>query len=61
VPHIPIVVRLIQSSARPVTAGALVLLAGFPGEDTLAAYSFGLVDLWLRAHVAFPAAAGRRP
>jgi hypothetical protein len=42
-------------------AGDLVLLAGFPDEDTLAAYSFGVVDQALRAHIAFPAAAGRRP
>ena len=35
-----------------------MLLAGFPSEDTLAAYSFGVVDQALRAHVAFPAAAG---
>ena len=42
-------------------AGDLVLLAGFPGEDALAAYSFGVVDQALRAHVAFPTAVGRRP
>lgn len=42
-------------------AGDLVLLAGFAGEDALAAYSFGVVDQALRAHIPFPAAARRRP
>jgi hypothetical protein len=36
------------------SAGDLVLLAGFPGEDALAAYSFGVVDQALRAHIPFP-------
>ena len=41
-------------------AGDHVLLAASPGQDTLAAYSFAVVDQALRAHA--PAACeGRRP
>jgi bifunctional DNA-binding transcriptional regulator/antitoxin component of YhaV-PrlF toxin-antitoxin module len=41
-------------------AGDHVLLAASPGQDTLAAYSFALVDQALRAHA--PASGeGRRP
>ena len=41
-------------------AGDHVLLAASPGQDTLAAYSFAVVDQALRAHA--PAAGeGRRP
>jgi bifunctional DNA-binding transcriptional regulator/antitoxin component of YhaV-PrlF toxin-antitoxin module len=40
--------------------GDRVLLAASPGEDTLAAYSFAVVDQALRAHAPVPSA-GRRP
>jgi len=42
-------------------AGDRVLLAVFPGQDALAAYSFAVVDQALRADAPFPAATGRRP
>ena len=35
-------------------AGDHVLLAASPGQDTLAAYSFAVVDQAMRAHVPFP-------
>jgi hypothetical protein len=38
--------------------GDRVLLAVFPGQDTLAAYSFAVVDEALRAHVPFACGAG---
>jgi bifunctional DNA-binding transcriptional regulator/antitoxin component of YhaV-PrlF toxin-antitoxin module len=41
--------------------GDRVLLAVFAAQDMLAAYSLAVVDQALRAHVPFPAAAGRRP
>ena len=39
-------------------AGDRMLLAVCPGEDTLAAYSFAVVDQALRAHALFPRAGG---
>jgi bifunctional DNA-binding transcriptional regulator/antitoxin component of YhaV-PrlF toxin-antitoxin module len=42
-------------------AGDRVLLAVFPEQDAMAAYSFAVVDQALRAHVPFPATEGRRP
>ena len=42
-------------------AGDHVLLAASPGQDTLAAYSFAVVDQALRAHALVPAGEGRRP
>ncbi len=39
-------------------AGDRMLLAVCPGEDTLAAYSFAVVDQALRSHAAFPRAGG---
>jgi len=42
-------------------AGHHVLLAASPAEDTLAAYSFAVVDQALRAHAPLPADEGRRP
>ena len=42
-------------------AGDRVLLAVFPGEDALAAYSFGVVDQALRAHGPLPRGAGGQP
>ena len=41
--------------------GDRVLLAVFAGEDTLAAYSFAVVDQAFRAHVPFPRARGGQP
>jgi hypothetical protein len=41
-------------------AGDHVLLAASPAEDTLAAYSFAVVDQALRAHAAVPGGEGRR-
>ena len=41
-------------------AGDHVLLAAPPGEDTLTAYSFAVVDQALRAHAPVPGE-GRRP
>ena len=42
--------------------GDRVLLAMFPGEDTLAAYSFAVIDQALRAHAPVPRGSeGRRP
>jgi bifunctional DNA-binding transcriptional regulator/antitoxin component of YhaV-PrlF toxin-antitoxin module len=41
--------------------GDQVLLALFPGEDALAAYSLAVVDQALRAHASFPRAGGGRP
>ena len=38
-----------------------VLLAAAPGQDTLAAYSFAVVDQALRAHAPAAGAEGRRP
>jgi len=35
-------------------AGDRILLAGLPGQEILAAYSFAVVDQALRAHGAFP-------
>ena len=34
--------------------GDQILLAAFPGQDTLVAYSFAVVDQALRAHAPFP-------
>ena len=42
-------------------AGDRVLLAALPGEDTLAAYSFAVVDQAIRAHSGFPDGDGGRP
>ena len=42
-------------------AGDHVLLAASPGEDTLTAYSFAVVDQALRAHAPVPGGEGRRP
>jgi bifunctional DNA-binding transcriptional regulator/antitoxin component of YhaV-PrlF toxin-antitoxin module len=42
-------------------AGDRVLLAAVPGQDTLAAYSFAVVDQAIRAHGAFPHAPGGQP
>jgi len=42
-------------------AGDRILLAVFPGEDTVAACSFAVVDQALRAHGLFPPARGGRP
>ena len=42
-------------------AGDRVLLAAVPGQDTLAAYSFAVVDRAIRAHGAFPHATGGQP
>ena len=39
-------------------AGDRVLLAALPGEDTLAAYSFAVVDQAIRAHGPFPRGEG---
>jgi hypothetical protein len=44
-----------------VRAGDHVLLAASPGEDTLTAYSFAVVDQALRAHAPVPGGEGRRP
>jgi hypothetical protein len=41
--------------------GDRVLLAAVPGDDTLAAYSFAVVDQAIRAHDAFPRAKGGQP
>ena len=41
-------------------AGDRVLLAVFPAQDALAAYSFAVVDQALRAHAPVPGE-GRRP
>jgi hypothetical protein len=41
-------------------AGDHVLLAASPGEDTLTAYSFAVVDRALRAHAQVPGGEGRR-
>jgi bifunctional DNA-binding transcriptional regulator/antitoxin component of YhaV-PrlF toxin-antitoxin module len=41
-------------------AGDQVLLAVFPARDTLAAYSFVVVDQALRAHAPFPCTPGGR-
>jgi len=42
-------------------AGELVLLAARPGQDTLVAYPFGLVDQAIRAHLPFPGSQGGQP
>ena len=42
-------------------AGDHVLLAASPGQDTLAAYSFAVVDQALQTHAPVPASEGRRP
>jgi hypothetical protein len=41
-------------------AGDRVLLAVFPAQDALAAYSFAVVDQALRAHAPVPGVEGRR-
>jgi bifunctional DNA-binding transcriptional regulator/antitoxin component of YhaV-PrlF toxin-antitoxin module len=41
--------------------GDRVLLAVFPAQDALAAYSFAVVDQALRAHAPIPGGEGRRP
>jgi hypothetical protein len=38
-----------------------VLLAASPGQDTLTAYSFAVVDQALRAHAPVPGGEGRQP
>jgi bifunctional DNA-binding transcriptional regulator/antitoxin component of YhaV-PrlF toxin-antitoxin module len=53
---IPAVLRR-RCGLRP---GDRVLLAVFPAQDTLAAYSFAVVDQALRAHAPVPGE-GRRP
>jgi hypothetical protein len=40
--------------------GDRVLLAMFPGQDAMAAYSFAVVDQALRAHSPLPRAEGGR-
>jgi hypothetical protein len=42
-------------------AGDRVLLAALPGQDTLAAYSFAVVDQAIRAHASFPRGEGGKP
>ena len=42
-------------------AGDRVLLAVFPAQDALAAYSFAVVHQALRAHAPAPGSEGRRP
>jgi hypothetical protein len=42
-------------------AGDRVLLAVFPAQDALAAYSFAVVDQALRAHAPVPGNEGRQP
>jgi hypothetical protein len=42
-------------------AGDRVLLAVFPAQDALAAYSFAVVDQALRAHAPVPGSERRRP
>ncbi len=42
-------------------AGDHVLLAALPGQDTLAAYSFAVVDQALRTHAPLADSEGRRP
>ncbi len=54
---IPAVLRR-RCGLRP---GDRVLLAVFPAQDTLAAYSFAVVDQALRAHAPLPGGEGRRP
>jgi bifunctional DNA-binding transcriptional regulator/antitoxin component of YhaV-PrlF toxin-antitoxin module len=41
--------------------GDHVLVAASPGEDTLTAYSFAVVDQALRAHAGVPGGEGRQP
>ncbi len=41
-------------------AGDRILLAAFPAQDTLAAYSFAVVDQALRAHAPIPCGERRR-
>ena len=41
--------------------GDHVLVAASPGEDTLTAYSFAVVDQALRAHARVPGGEGRQP
>jgi bifunctional DNA-binding transcriptional regulator/antitoxin component of YhaV-PrlF toxin-antitoxin module len=41
--------------------GDRVLLAVFPDQDALAAYSFAVVDQVLRAHAPVPGGERRRP
>ena len=41
--------------------GDRVLLAALPAEDTLAAYSFAVVDQAIRAHGGFPRGEGGQP
>jgi hypothetical protein len=41
--------------------GDRVLLAMFPGDDAMAAYSLAVLDTALRAHAPLPRAAGGRP
>jgi bifunctional DNA-binding transcriptional regulator/antitoxin component of YhaV-PrlF toxin-antitoxin module len=42
-------------------AGDRVLLAVFPAQDALAAYSFAVVDQALRVHAPAQGSAGRQP
>jgi hypothetical protein len=42
-------------------AGDHVLLAASPGEETLTAYSFAVVDQAMRAHAPVPGSEGRQP
>jgi bifunctional DNA-binding transcriptional regulator/antitoxin component of YhaV-PrlF toxin-antitoxin module len=42
-------------------AGDRVLLAASPGQDTLAAYSFAVLDQALRGHAPASGSEGRRP
>ena len=55
-PYLPIPAALRQRCG--LQAGDRVLLAVFPAEDSLAAYSFAVVDQALRAHVPFTRSAG---
>jgi Sigma-70 factor, region 1.2 len=55
-----VVIPAVLRRRRGLRAGNHVLLAASPGQDTLAAYSFAVVDHALRAHA--PASGeGRRP
>jgi hypothetical protein len=55
-PHIVIPAALRRCCG--LRAGDRVLLAALPGEDTLAAYSFTVVDQAIGAHFPFPCTGG---
>jgi hypothetical protein len=56
-----IVIPAAARSRCGLRTGDRVLLAALPAEDTLAAYSFTVVDQVLRAHAPLPGGEGRRP